>query len=57
MLEPSWSQMTVIVIVQIVAVALALLLLGMSIRIMREYERVVVFRPGRLRGASDRGSF
>ncbi len=47
--------MSVVVIVLIVVAVLALLLLAMSIRIVREYERVVVFRLGRLRGARGPG--
>jgi regulator of protease activity HflC (stomatin/prohibitin superfamily) len=47
--------MTVVVIILIVVAALALVLLAMSIKIVREYERVVVFRLGRLRGARGPG--
>ncbi len=47
--------MTVLIIVLIVVAVLALVLLAMSIRIVREYERVVVFRLGRLRGARGPG--
>jgi regulator of protease activity HflC (stomatin/prohibitin superfamily) len=42
-------------IVILVVVVVALLLLASAIRIVREYERVVVFRLGRLRGARGPG--
>jgi SPFH domain / Band 7 family len=42
-------------IVILVVAAVALLLLASAIRIVREYERVVVFRLGRLRGARGPG--
>ncbi len=35
---------------------LLVLFLGSSVKIMREYERAVVFRLGRLLGAKGRGS-
>lgn len=44
------------VVIALIAVAvLAIVLLAASIRIVREYERVVVFRLGRLRGARGPG--
>ncbi len=46
---------TALLIALIVIGAVALLLLAMSIRVVREYERVVVFRLGRLRGARGPG--
>ena len=42
-------------IVLIVVGVLVLLLLASAIRIVREYQRVVVFRLGRLRGARGPG--
>lgn len=47
--------MSTAVVVLVAFVALALLLLLAAIRIVREYERVVVFRLGRLRGARGPG--
>jgi regulator of protease activity HflC (stomatin/prohibitin superfamily) len=48
-------EMSVPVIVIVVIAAVALILLASAIRIVREYERVVVFRLGRLRGARGPG--
>jgi regulator of protease activity HflC (stomatin/prohibitin superfamily) len=39
--------MSTLLIIALVVVVIALLLLAMSIRIVREYQRVVVFRLGR----------
>jgi len=47
--------MSALSIIAIVAAALAVVLLVMALRIVREYERVVVFRLGRLRGARGPG--
>jgi regulator of protease activity HflC (stomatin/prohibitin superfamily) len=47
--------MTTALIVGIIVAVLALLLLAGAIRIVREYERVVVFRLGRLRSARGPG--
>lgn len=47
--------MSTAAIVAIAAVVVAIILLIASIRIVREYERVVVFRLGRLRGARGPG--
>jgi regulator of protease activity HflC (stomatin/prohibitin superfamily) len=48
-------EMSAPVIVILAVVVVALLLLASAIRIVREYERVVVFRLGRLRGARGPG--
>jgi len=48
-------EMSAPAIVILVVVVVALLLLASAIRIVREYERVVVFRLGRLRGARGPG--
>ncbi len=47
--------MPIAAVVAIVLTVLALLLLASAIRIVREYQRVVVFRLGRLRGARGPG--
>jgi regulator of protease activity HflC (stomatin/prohibitin superfamily) len=47
--------MSTVAIVAVIVGAVALLLLAVAIRIVREYERVVVFRLGRLRGARGPG--
>src|ERR1019366_5583144 len=47
--------MSTAMVVVIVLAGLALLLLASAIRIVREYQRVVVFRLGRLRGARGPG--
>ena len=52
--EPG-CEMSIGVVVLIVLAATALVLLASAIRIVREYERVVVFRLGRLRGARGPG--
>lgn len=49
------GEMSIGVVVLIVVAATALVLLASAIRIVREYERVVVFRLGRLRGARGPG--
>ncbi len=49
------AQVSTAVIVTIIVVVVALVLLASAIRIVREYERVVVFRLGRLRGARGPG--
>jgi regulator of protease activity HflC (stomatin/prohibitin superfamily) len=47
--------MSVAAIIAIVLVAITLILLPSAIRIVREYQRIVVFRLGRLRGARGPG--
>src|SRR5579862_272814 len=47
--------MSVAAIIAIVLVAITLILLASAIRIVREYQRIVVFRLGRLRGARGPG--
>jgi regulator of protease activity HflC (stomatin/prohibitin superfamily) len=47
--------MSTVAIVLIVLVGLALLLAAAAIRVVREYQRVVVFRLGRLRAARGPG--
>jgi regulator of protease activity HflC (stomatin/prohibitin superfamily) len=42
-------------IVALIVVVVALVLAASAIRIVREHERAVVFRPGRLRGAGGPG--
>ena len=49
------GEMSIGVVVLVVVAATALVLLASAIRIVREYERVVVFRLGRLRGARGPG--
>jgi regulator of protease activity HflC (stomatin/prohibitin superfamily) len=49
------SDMSVPLIVLIALLVVALVLLACALRIVREYERVVVFRLGRLRGARGPG--
>ena len=49
------AQVSTAVIVTIIVVVVAFVLLASAIRIVREYERVVVFRLGRLRGARGPG--
>lgn len=49
------GRMSALAIVVVVIAVVALVLLAMSIKIVREYERVVVFRLGRLRGARGPG--
>jgi regulator of protease activity HflC (stomatin/prohibitin superfamily) len=46
---------TAVVVALVIIVALALALAGASIRVLREYERAVVFRLGRLVGAKGPG--
>ena len=56
--NPSWEasqEMSIGLIILIAVAVVALLLLVGAIRIVREYERVVVFRLGRLRGARGPG--
>ncbi len=47
--------MSVLLIILIAVVVIALVLLACAVRIVREYERVVVFRLGRLQGARGPG--
>jgi regulator of protease activity HflC (stomatin/prohibitin superfamily) len=47
--------MTVVLVFLVVAIAVALALAAASVRILREYERAVVFRLGRLVGAKGPG--
>jgi len=56
--NPSWEasqEMSIGLIILIAVAVVALLLLVGAIRIVREYERIVVFRLGRLRGARGPG--
>ena len=48
--------MTAVVVALVILVALAVTVAGASIRILREYERAVVFRLGRLIGQKGPGS-
>jgi regulator of protease activity HflC (stomatin/prohibitin superfamily) len=45
----------VVILVVVLVLVLVLVLAASAIRIVREYERVVVFRLGRLRGARGPG--
>jgi regulator of protease activity HflC (stomatin/prohibitin superfamily) len=45
------------VVISVIVVILLLILLRMSIKVLREYERGVVFRFGRLRGIRGPGIF
>ena len=47
--------MTAIVVLLVIIVALAVALAGASVRVLREYERAVVFRLGRLMGQKGPG--
>ena len=43
--------MNTLIVVLVVVAALVLLILALAVRIVRQYEKGVVFRLGRLRGA------
>ena len=47
--------MTAVIVALVIIVALAVAAAGASVRILREYERAVVFRLGRLVGAKGPG--